>query len=474
MAFGFGFSLTAIAKAVAFSVRSLFRNNEPGVWYDPSDFSTMFQDAAGTTPVTAVEQPVGLILDKSKGLVLGSELIVQPINFNANWIATSGGTPVASGSSFTTSSIGGFWINALTPGKTYQVTVTGTTTADSGVTLRQTNTTTTSQIRTGFGSAVFTAQSGFTYFYVRNESAGTTTVTSISVRELPGNHATQTTTTSRPGLSARVNLLTATETLATQTVTTRATTQTLRFEGAGTVTLSGTATGTYSAGSHSITTTAGDLTLTVSGTVTKADLRATNMGVGLPAYQRVNTSTDYDTTGFPLYLRFDGVDDWLVTPSIDFTSTDKMTVFAGVRKLSDATRGIIVEQQSVGLTGGVTIFALSGPQANGASNYAAFSSISTVATATVSAPSTNVLTGIFAQTVSTAQAALKVNGGASIVADGPTVAAMVNQPITVGRRGDTTLPFNGRLYGLIVRGAQSTAQQIANAEKWVNSKTRAY
>ena len=36
-----------------------------GAWFDPSDMSTMYQDAAGTTPVTAVEQPVGLILDKS-------------------------------------------------------------------------------------------------------------------------------------------------------------------------------------------------------------------------------------------------------------------------------------------------------------------------------------------------------------------------------------------------------------------------
>ena len=36
-----------------------------GAWYDPSDLTTMFQDAAGTTPVTAAGQPVGLILDKS-------------------------------------------------------------------------------------------------------------------------------------------------------------------------------------------------------------------------------------------------------------------------------------------------------------------------------------------------------------------------------------------------------------------------
>ena len=43
----------------------LFENGEQGAWYDPSDLSTMFQDAAGTTPVTADGQPVGRILDKS-------------------------------------------------------------------------------------------------------------------------------------------------------------------------------------------------------------------------------------------------------------------------------------------------------------------------------------------------------------------------------------------------------------------------
>jgi len=45
--------------------RSLFSAGEQGIWLDPSDFSTLFQDAAGTTPVTAVGQPVGKILDKS-------------------------------------------------------------------------------------------------------------------------------------------------------------------------------------------------------------------------------------------------------------------------------------------------------------------------------------------------------------------------------------------------------------------------
>ena len=45
--------------------RSLFASGEQGIWLDPSDFSTLFQDAAGTIPVTAYGQPVGMVVDKS-------------------------------------------------------------------------------------------------------------------------------------------------------------------------------------------------------------------------------------------------------------------------------------------------------------------------------------------------------------------------------------------------------------------------
>lgn len=46
-------------------MKNLFSNNEQGFFYDTNDLSTMFQDAAGTIPVTAAGQPVGLIRDKS-------------------------------------------------------------------------------------------------------------------------------------------------------------------------------------------------------------------------------------------------------------------------------------------------------------------------------------------------------------------------------------------------------------------------
>jgi len=48
-----------------FTPADLFTGSEAGAWYGPSDLSTLFQDSAGTTPVTTAGQPVGLMLDKS-------------------------------------------------------------------------------------------------------------------------------------------------------------------------------------------------------------------------------------------------------------------------------------------------------------------------------------------------------------------------------------------------------------------------
>ena len=72
--------LRPVTRAVSDTIRgptpaSLFANGEQGALYDLYDRSTLFQDAAGTTPWTAYGQPLGLQLDKSKGLVLGSEIV---------------------------------------------------------------------------------------------------------------------------------------------------------------------------------------------------------------------------------------------------------------------------------------------------------------------------------------------------------------------------------------------------------------
>ena len=100
---------SAVGPVTLFSPAVMFSTGINGVWYDPSDLSTLYRDAAGTLPVTAVEQPVGLMLDKSKQLVLGSELVTNGDFSNgttgwtigAGWAVSAGvcvGTNAASGS----------------------------------------------------------------------------------------------------------------------------------------------------------------------------------------------------------------------------------------------------------------------------------------------------------------------------------------------------------------------------------------
>jgi hypothetical protein len=52
-----------------FKPEDLFFLGEQGAYYSPGDLSTLFQDAAGTTPVTADGDPVGLAVDKSGNAV---------------------------------------------------------------------------------------------------------------------------------------------------------------------------------------------------------------------------------------------------------------------------------------------------------------------------------------------------------------------------------------------------------------------
>jgi hypothetical protein len=63
MQIGLGLSLTNLRGG--FNPSALFAFGEQGAWYDPSDITTLFQDNAGTVPVTAAGQSVGLMLDKS-------------------------------------------------------------------------------------------------------------------------------------------------------------------------------------------------------------------------------------------------------------------------------------------------------------------------------------------------------------------------------------------------------------------------
>jgi hypothetical protein len=526
------FNRGRIAQAIAKWVpSSLFKSGEPGAWYDPSDLTALFQDSAGTTPVTAVEQPVGLMLDKSKGLVLGPELV---------YTSNISGLPAGGGTQF-------YPVNmiSLSAGKAYRITFTVSGYAGTGnVGLAGAAPAGVVQINcTGNGTyscVQFPTASGGVIFFTSNTN--TANFDNISVRELPGNHAFQSTWANRPVLSARVNLLTKTEdfsdaawsktagatvitnttiapdgTLTADTISfstgsdylyqsianypavtgqgltltyhSKITSRLVIFGGA---TPSGTDVHSYvdigngwyrHTTTRTFTTTTTALTAQVlpspnivgigAYALWGLDLRPTNTGVNLPAYQRVNTSTDYDTTGFPLYLKCNGTNTSMQTNSIDFSSTDKMTVVTGVRKLSDAARGMLMELSNSGST---NLFNIEAPDANAAITYKLRSSGSTIRDLIASgyaAPITNVLTGI--SNISAPEATLRVNGSqVATTNQSQGTGTYGNYPLYLFARAGTSLFFNGNFYGAIIRGAQSSAQQIADAEKWMNKKTLAY
>lgn len=238
------FWLAGGAVSLESAIRALFANGEQGAWYDPSDFSTMFQDSAGTTPVTAVEQPVGLMLDKRLPATLTVPLDAMAFMPAGSTPPTAADTTFLSevcGSVTFPANTGGYSVSraysskphpivlgrhythsyrialsrALTSGETLAVYTTGTNGTDSVITLDDL---TPSGVWVDFVNATVVAsavESGENYCVVYANSAIASPITiyvrQYTVKEIPGNHALQTTAASRPVLSARKNLLVSTE-----------------------------------------------------------------------------------------------------------------------------------------------------------------------------------------------------------------------------------------------------------------------
>jgi hypothetical protein len=275
------------ATPLLFNPLTLFAAGEQGAWYDPSDSTTLFQDAAGTTPVTAVEQPVSLMLDKSKSLTTAVVVVTNgDFATDSDWTKGTGWT-IGSGVATKTAGTAANLTQTIltTAGQWYKVTATITRTAGGITTSIGTSGTTSGSITTG-GTYTWTILAGSSTqsLTFAGDASFAGTVDNVSVQSIAGNHAytPSTATASRPVLSARKNLLVNTETLATQTRSVRAVEHILSFYGTGTVTLSGVSTAGPLVGTGAndrvylaFTPTAGNLTLTVSGTVTKAQLEET-------------------------------------------------------------------------------------------------------------------------------------------------------------------------------------------------------
>ena len=550
-----------------FNPISWFLKGEPGAWYDPSDLTTLFQDSAGTTPVTAVEQPVGLMLDKSRGLALGAELVTNGDFSNGatgwtqsgtgEWIFTNGKAECTAGTGDSK-----FYQICFNTNKYYVLEFDLTYTSgilqvnnDGVINLLSYSSGTTS----GRKRVYFYPSAGQTLGFRQVGFVGS--IDNISVKQIAGNHAFQGDLTTgaaakRPMLSARVNLLTKTEDFSdnviwikgaftsptagkiventqsiaessthqcyqSSTVTATHYTASIQVKPAGRDWCAfrldnGTAeyayfnlTGAGSPGTISSVYTASSidllpdgyykLTLTRAATgpifftvimgstgnnivtyqgdgvsgyfVKNADLRPTNSGALLPPYQRVNTASDYDTVGFPLYLKANGTSSAMSTNSIDFTATDKMTVVTGVRKLSDATRGIIFEFGSAGILGG---FFVGAPPAASDPRYSC-QFIGTLSSGGTSsgvhvAPETNVIT--ITDTISDSLVQIRINQlfeTSNTTSQG--TGNFGNYPLYLFARAGTSVWFNGQFYGAIIRGAQSDTASVTQTENYMATKT---
>lgn len=407
-----------------FSPLSLFTASEPGLWYDPSDLTTMFEDTAGTIPVTTPGQSVARINDKSGR----GNNATQP---TAASRPTYGVHPVVGRRNlltlteqFDNAGWGKFGTVLVTPNTT--LSPVGDQTADTLAI-----TATSSGIFQPVPALPLTTYTASVW--VRAEGAVTSRlVINTNLSDPVFLTVNATTQWQRVSLSK-----------VTQAATTSVTFQIDAGNGPNTV---------YVWGAQ------------------------VELGASATAYQRVTTSFDVTEAGVPSvsYLSFDGVDDFLVTPTIT-PGTDKVQVFAGVRKLTDAAIGIVAESSStINSNNGAFLLALI---AGSPSTWQWLSKGTTIKSASggpTAAPSSSVLTGI--GDISGDLARLRSNGIqlAENLTDQGT-GNFLAYPIYIGRRGGVDLPLNGQIYSLIVRfGSNLDAGAINSTETFVNEKTGAY
>ena len=446
MFIGIAINLTGRLLSSA-SPASLFANGEPGVWYDPSDLTTLFQDSAGTIPVTSPSQPVGKMLDKSGRDNHATQATstqrpiygINPITGTRNLLT------------YTEQFDNAVWIKGqATVSANTAIAPDGTTTAD---TLIEDSTNNYHSINYTAGTvgaietySFYAKASGRSwlgvqigsvfnaYFDISNGVLGTVSSGTASISSAGNGWYRCTVTVTRAGnTNNRIFLGSANGTVS--------------YLGNGT-------SGIYIWGAQ------------------------LELGSSATAYQKVVSQYEVTEAGVQSasYLAFDGVDDGMVTGTIT-PGIDKVQVFAGVRKLSDAAVGTVVEFSPNLNTNSGSLW-LAAPVTVGGPNYY-FTSKGTIASAgasasSLAAPTTNVLTGI--GDISGDVATLRVNGTqASTSSSDQGTGNFLSYPLYIGRRAGTSLPYNGRLYSMIVRfGANLTTGQITATESWVNGKTGAY
>ena len=440
-----------------YSPYNLFAASEPGVWYDPSDLTTLFQDTAGTTPVTTPGQTVARINDKSGrgfhatqsttasrptyGIVpLGGRrnLLVRSEEFdNAVWANSSPDVPtVAANTADTVAPDGSNTSDKITA-------------ATGGVSshLRQ-------QVTGGFSGvhtiSVFVKAGNSTQSRLRLFDNSFGTVANALINWSGGSISSLTSVTGAASF----------QTLENGWFRVSITTASLGFNAS----LFPSFYPDSSSGSGHVYLWGAQLEL----------------GSTATTYQRVGSRFDVTEAGVTSlsYLYFGGDLDprWMVTPTIT-PGIDKVQVFAGVRKLSDAAGGVVAElsNSAPSNAGSFAVsFPLNATDRLGVRSSGSLFSLAGTAASSLNAPVTSVIRMIGDISGDNLLAAANGTIVAQSTADQGT-GNFLAYPLYIGRRGGTSLPFNGNLYSLIVRfGANLDSNTITNTETWVNSKTGAY
>lgn len=487
--------------AGSFDPASQFAANEPGWVYDLNDLPTLFADSAGAAPAV-VNGAVGLVLDKRLGLVPGSNIAPGGGTFDsatgytlgAGWSIAGGVASRTDTGSYSNLTVSGVCV----VGKTYEVSVDIVSISTSAVV---------------FGAAwpggpTFNAPGRYTVrrlattadFVFQMNGTGTVSLDNLSIRELPGNHAYQTSAAGRPvlrGTPTGANLVTNGD-FATDTVWTKGSEWTI--SGGVASKTAGLAQGISQAiaiGPASVvrvrvtlTSSAGGVTpaliggtqvsgaaLTGSGTF---EFYITNNGTANNAISFISNSSfvgsidnvdvrDVSASAVtaPYALQFDGVDDFLQTASIDFTGTDEVFVCAGVRHFVEATGAVFTLGSDVALNSFELVAPNDNLQRSGFRSSGTLTSQARSGLGTTPAAQISVFTGI--GDISADTCILRRNGVQLATAtDDQGTGAYGNKIVYIGRRAGTTFPYNGLMFSSVCRGGTlPDATLLGKNEKWV-------
>jgi hypothetical protein len=177
------------------------------------------------------------------------------------------------------------------------------------------------------------------------------------------------------------------------------------------------------------------------------------------------------------YLDVNGTNNKMVSGSVDFSTSDRINVFAGIRKESDATARLLMELGSNINTVNSTFY-IAAPELTGASGDFSVNARGTVLSAAVGsgpilAPVSRVLH--LSADISEDRLQLNLNGelaGQSTLDRG--TGNFANLPVNLFSRNGDSLFFDGRYYRGIAINRDLTNLEVQQVNDWINATTQAY